>query len=100
MKNTVNVRDADKNVEMKIKQICENTPYSIVDLKEVVSYGDNKHYIVCLGGGKNGNGEWVNYFDDLKDTFESLKNEFGKVWLIKLENDCLDDVHYPYIGLE
>lgn len=93
------VRDADKDIELKIQKICKKTPYSLVDLKEVVSCEDTKHYIICLGGGKNKNGEWIDYFDDLKETFECLKNEFGKVWLIQLENDCVDDVHYPYIGV-
>jgi hypothetical protein len=52
-----------------------------------------------MWGGDNGLGDWVKYFDDLKQLFSKLKNVFGgDVWLIDLSCDCLDDVFDVYIG--
>ena len=53
---------------------------------------------VMLCGGQNGKGDWEGYMDDLKEVFKQLKQSFENVWLIKLNNDCLDDVFYLIVG--
>ena len=55
--------------------------------------------IACISGGKNGNGVWSEYFEGLRKTFEVLNEEFDDIWVIQLDNDVLDDIHYVYIGL-
>jgi len=54
---------------------------------------------ITLCGGLNGIGEWKDYFTDLTTIFEELdKNDFN-VWVIRLDNDCLDDIFYCRIGI-
>lgn len=81
--------------------------YSIEDLAKIESenYKGEKsyHYIICLGGGNNGNANWNNYFKTLANIFNEIefkKANIKDLWLIKLDNDCLDDVHTIYIGIK
>ncbi len=55
---------------------------------------------ITLCGGLNGHGEWKNYFTDLSRIFEELENNGFNVWVIKLDNDCLDDIFYCTIGID
>lgn len=61
------------------------------------------HYIVELYGGENGCGKWSDYFHNLTKIFDKSNVEksgkIEKIWLIRLENDCLDDVHTVYVGI-
>ena len=73
------------NTKLQFFQIIENEEtYSIVEIT----------------GGLNGNGDWENYFNDLKILVSSLKKQFKKVYLVKIVNDCLDDVFYAEIGVK
>lgn len=58
----------------------------------------NDHDIAQIAGGNNGYHDWVKYFKDLGDIIHVLGQAGFDAWLIKLDNDCLDDVHYAYIG--
>ncbi len=54
-----------------------------------------------LYGGKNGCGKWEDYFQDLSNFTDRLKGgAVKKLWLIKLENDCPDDVFTATFGFE
>lgn len=68
----------------------------IID-KKIDEYGTKT---ITLCGGLNGCGKWVDYFNDLARIFTKLE-EFGyDVWVIKLDNDCLDDIFYCTVGIE
>ena len=55
--------------------------------------------VVKIYGGLNGYGEWTNYFDCLSDLLKLMQNEYNsEMWLIKLDNDCLDDVFSAEFG--
>ena len=86
-----NVKDCMKfNQNFHLNYVAEPDP-------SVPNHG--KYYIISMWGGDNGLGDWVKYFDDLKQLFSKLKNVFGgNVWLIDLSCDCLDDVFDVYIG--
>ena len=76
--------------------------YQISEISDAeYQYGDTtrRHTIICLFGGKNGSGDWMDYLEDLKNVFQELKKRFVKVWLIKLTNHCPNDVHTIFIGL-
>lgn len=76
--------------------------YSVSDIVKVSTFG-KYHYIVELYGGENGCGKWENYLGNLTKIFAKENVEkSGKIesmWLIRLENDCSDDVHTVYVGI-
>ena len=55
--------------------------------------------IFSISGGCNGNGNWKDYFLELS-MLVALLGERYNVWLIKLDNDTLDDVFYASFGFE
>jgi hypothetical protein len=57
-------------------------------------------FIVKLTGGLNGNGNWINYLKGLTRTFDGLSVNGFDAWMIKMENDSLDDVFYCTIGVK
>ena len=63
---------------------------------EVDEYGTKT---ITLCGGLNGFGEWKDYFIDLAKIFEELGKNGFDVWVIKLDNDCLDDIFYCRTGI-
>lgn len=63
----------------------------------IVSYNYGEHYVVFLCGGANGNGNWEEYLGAFLDIIKGL-NEKGHAWIIKIDNDCCDDVHYALLG--
>ena len=67
--------------------------FNIIENKETYS-------VVEVTSGLNGDGDWENYLNDLKILVSSLKKQFEKVYLIKIINDCLDDVFYAEIGVK
>ena len=78
--------------------------YKLMDIRKVTDTNPNtnketSHYVVMLHGGKNGNGKWFEYFSDLNLLFSTLSIRFNEAWLMELDNDCADDVHYVYLGL-
>ena len=73
---------------------CEKPGNRLLDLRGVVSVKDGDHYIAFICGGNNGCSDWATYFKCLTTIVNSVK----KGWLIEIENDCCDDVHYALIG--
>ena len=51
-----------------------------------------------MHGGLNGPGKWTDYFHVIADFTDEISKSYH-VWLIKLENDCLDDVFYADFGI-
>ena len=52
-----------------------------------------------IHGGRNGSGDWSDYFKALSEIVADLKAEFSDVWVVKLVNDCSDDVFYCTFGI-
>ena len=66
----------------------------LLSLDGVVSVRDGNHYIAFVSGGNNGHSEWATYLDCLK----AIVNALPHAWIVAVENDCLDDVHYALVG--
>lgn len=78
--------------------------YKVMAIREVtVKYDgreDRNHYVIMLHGGNNGDGMWCDYLKNLAGVFEELSCAFTEApWLIELDNDAVDDVHYVYFGV-
>lgn len=75
--------------------------HSIQEVQKV-AFGEDYHYVVSLSGGENGKGNWYDYLFHLSKIFVKenyIKTSIQNIWLIRLENDCSDDVHDVYIGI-
>lgn len=95
--------ETGKQVPLEIISYIEVTAvdhhYSFQDARAVQGSG-GVHYVVQLYGGNNGHSDWVRYFDNLKNLMEHFINDGYHAWCIQLKNDCPDDVHDVFIGLE
>ena len=64
----------------------------------------SKRQVIFLHGGKNGDGEWKKYIQDVSKIFEKLTIEtiggFKKAYLIDWTVDVADDVWYMWIGVK
>ena len=67
--------------------------------EEIPNEYQNKHWVIECHMGRNGSGEWINYFKDIQTVLEKLNEKFERVYLIDWECDCADDVSYPLIGV-
>lgn len=65
----------------------------------IVEYEESKFIRVVISGGENGLGKFSNYTLQLNLLANRLEKEFSEVWLIKWENDVLDDIWYLELGL-
>ena len=90
--------ECNENVKSKIFSALAGTSYSVDEINSISDYENNIHHIVALSSGKNGNGNWIDYIDDLKKMFLFMEIEFEKVWMIELKYDCPDDVYTVYVG--
>ena len=63
----------------------------------------DKHQVIYLHGGKNGNGKWNEYLVDMLSIVNKLKSKeyggFNDVYLCKWDVDVADDVFYIWIGV-
>lgn len=74
--------------------------YALEDIRKIDDGNDKCHYIIHISGGDNGNGAWVLYLTELTNVIQQLElNLKSNVYIIKLENDCLDDIHNIFLGL-
>lgn len=55
--------------------------------------------VIEISGGLNGWGEWDKYFKDLSKVVKKVNEEY-RMWLIDMENDCLDDLFYARFGVD
>lgn len=61
------------------------------------------YYIIELSSGDNGKNDWQKYFINLSKIFDKSKYErtlIKNMWLIEICNNCLNDLHNIYIGIE
>ena len=65
-----------------------------MSLDGVVSVRGGNHYIAFVSGGNNGHSDWGAYFDSFKAILDALPQS----WIVEIDNDCCDDVHYALIG--
>lgn len=80
----------DKITELFTNKVNElGLPLKVMEVKEL-----DEIYQVILVGGNNGFHDWPKYLTDLAKLMESID-----CWLITLENDVLDDIHYTTIGI-
>ena len=93
----------DDDVIDKVTKSLAGCECSNLKLDFVVKVEESEHLVIHLYGGKNGSGQWNEYFVDLLSFINKLKEEsiggFKEVWLISLKNDCADDVFDVYIGV-
>ena len=54
---------------------------------------------ICLSGGLNGRGIWSNYFEILSKLMFQIELRFPDAYVLKLENDTLDDIFYLTIRI-
>lgn len=91
------LQDIVNEIKPIVKSVySENSKITILE-NEVDEY-ETKTITLC--GGLNGAGEWKNYFTDLARIFEELENNDFNVWVIGIDNDCLDDIFYCKIGID
>ena len=50
------------------------------------------HYVWSIHGGKNGNGDWTSYMNNLIRVIMNLKRFFNKVTILDIKTDVPDDV--------
>ncbi|MBP5459865.1 MAG: hypothetical protein J6Y62_06875 [Clostridia bacterium] len=74
-------------------------PFGLSLLDMAVSEKQPGMFIVQLCGGENGPGEWPDYFSALSVVSRKLQKQFKRAWLIRLDNDCPDDIHYVIMGV-
>lgn len=80
----------DKITELLTNKLIElELPLKVMEVKEL-----DEIYQAILVGGNNGFYDWPKYLTDLAQLMGSID-----CWLITLENDVLDDIHYATIGL-
>lgn len=90
------LQDIVNDIKPLIKSIyTEESKITLLE-SEIDEYGTKT---ITLCGGLNGIGEWKNYFVDLGKIFEELDKNGFNVWVIKLDNDCPDDIFYCRIGI-
>lgn len=96
--------DYRKAVEI-IKQAIERLDRSVIrpnlkdDKIEKDEYGTDTFVFY---GGLNGGGsydKWTGYFEQLTNFVADVTRDYD-IWLIKLENDCIDDVFYAEFGIQ
>ena len=94
-KNALDVlQDAVKKLDDKIVRPC-----ILEDKIEKDEYGTDT-FTLC--GGLNGGGpftKWKGYFQELSKFVTEVSKKYH-IWLIKLDNDCLDDVFYAEFGID
>ena len=90
------LQDIVNDIKPLIKSIyTEESKITLLE-SEIDEYGTKT---ITLCGGLNGIGEWKNYFVDLGKIFEELDKNGFNVWVIRLDNDCPDDIFYCRIGI-
>lgn len=66
-----------------------------VSVERAMINNENGVGVLHICGGLNGRGNWSDYLDQIK----AIINHF-RGWIIKLENDVLDDIWYLQIGFK
>ena len=71
--------------------------------QNIPNENESNHKVIYLHGGKNGDGNWIEYFNDISNIFEKLTIKtlggFKTANLIKWDVDVADDVFCVWIGV-
>ena len=91
--------------EQEIWDSFEKAILATSEIRTDLSFGEirfkhDSYAIITVYGGLNGWGAWDEYFYDLHLFIKALKKEFDDAWVVKITNDCLDDVFYMEIGVK
>ncbi len=70
-----------------------------LSIKDFTHVMPGNYYKLELYGGLNGRGQFLFYMEDVSNLVKMLMVRFNNVWLIKWENDCMDDVFTLSIGV-
>lgn len=81
--------------DIKATNFHFNSKLRLTD-SEIDKYGTKT---LSFSGGLNGFGEWTDYFEDLTALTKAISKKY-RIWLINLENDCLDDLFYATFGVD
>ena len=89
-------KKANATIEAAVEAVNKKTTeLGLLDNIHKDKYGAD---VFKIYGGLNGLGKWTNYFHVIADFTDEISKSYH-VWLIKLENDCLDDVFYADFGI-
>ncbi len=83
-------------VEDVFEQFKNDDMIHITD-KYIDNYGT---LVIRVSGGKNGNGLWSSYLNNLANIITELINKGIDCWFIKGINDCVDDVFNMTFGIK
>lgn len=94
--NFLNFEDLTFGEKVKeIVQVFESSRLSVGEIKKE----KEGYFLIEIYGGLNGWGNWINYFNDLRNLTVEFDNNFSEVWLTGLKVDCLDDVWTATFGI-
>lgn len=82
-----------ENLQSVIEEAINNTETMKIG-KFVVIEEKSEGDTVCISGGLNGRGIWSNYFETLSKLMFQIELRYPDAYVVKLENDTLDDVFY------
>ena len=85
-----------KDVEKIVDSLYNDKSKIRITDTEIDKYGTKT---IHLSGGMNGWGEWEDYLKDLSRIVKRV-NARHHMWLIKLDNDCVDDLFYGVFGID
>lgn len=87
------------NIEQKVREAIRSFwPATLRYRSEHIDkYGTN---VVVVDGGENGNGKWENYLVEIGELIKGLKEKDINAWVLKIENDTLDDTFTVHLGVK
>ena len=92
------LKNANKECNSELAEISLYADYEGNNEMSIDKYGT---IVGKISGGLNGCGKWSDYFLVLSSLIKILEEKYNvKAWLIKMENDCIDDIFYGEFGFE
>lgn len=87
------------NIEQKVREAIRSFwPATLRYRSEHIDkYGTN---VVVVDGGENGNGKWEDYLAEIGKLIKGLKEKEIDAWILKIENDALDDTFTIHLGVK
>ena len=84
--------------ELKTNSLT-NLSFNSLEVGPEEEENTDNYYILSFYGGLNGRGKFLFYMETVEELVKKLMIRFPRVWLIKWENDCPDDVFDLQIGV-
>lgn len=87
------------NIEQIIKEVIGGISTSTLRYRSehTDQHGTN---VAVVDGGENGNGKWENYLAEIGKLIKGLKEKDIDAWILKIENDALDDTFTIHLGVK